>query len=72
MNEAPKKPSPSERVIAELAAQRNGAMDRAAELGAELTATRDALAEAKAENADLAEKLRLKELSAEAPPIIEN
>ena len=42
------KPTPEQRVMAELSAQRNAAMDRAAQLGAELVATQEALAEAEA------------------------
>lgn len=43
------KPTPEQRVIGEIEAQRNAAMSQIARLGAELMATRDALDEAVSE-----------------------
>lgn len=55
--EAPKRPTGEQRLMAELEAQRNQALTQAAVVGAELTATRDALADSEARCTDLQTKL---------------
>ena len=58
MPEAAQKPTPQERLIVELEGQRNSTLNQLALMGAELMATRAALADAEAEVKRLNEELQ--------------